>query len=186
VRRRELLKGIVVAGSGFLSNPSEILASSDLWAETPHRDSQVPYLDELAGEWISGSILENLPSVSNFHGSLQSSRNVLGVENFTVPPLAQGSELAALALDGKNLLAQDFRWYPYQLLRRTRIGSLEVITTVRMPFEGSGILFSVETSNLGKEVSTTKLAVNLHAAIRRYPQKWTWETPRLDHAGLVR
>jgi hypothetical protein len=176
VRRRELLKGLVITSTPLLSNPGRILASLDAQAGTP--ESQPPDLDELAGDWISGSVLENLPSVSNFHGSLQTSRNVLGLENFTVPPLAQGSELAALTLDGENVPAQDFRWYPYQLLRRTRVQDLQIVTTVRMPFEESGILFSVEVTNLGREAHTARLAVNLQAAIRHYPLKWTWDTPR--------
>ncbi len=100
------------------------------------------------------------------------------IDNFTVPPLAQGSELAGLSLDGENVQAQEYRWYPYQLLRRTRIKNLQIVTTVRMPFEESGILFSIEASNLGSEARTARLAVNLQAAIRHYPLKWTWDTPR--------
>ena len=176
MRRRELLKGLVITSAPLLSGPGKILASLDARAGTP--ESQTPDLDELAGDWISGGILENLPSVSNFHGSLQTSRNVLGIENFTVPPLAQGSELAGLTLDGEDVPAQDFRWYPYQLLRRTRVQNLQIVTTVRMPFEESGILFSVEVTNLGREARTARLAVNLQAAIRHYPLKWTWDTPR--------
>jgi hypothetical protein len=181
VRRRELLKGIAVAGAGVLSDPDAVFSSLNLRAETLNKDTtepRPPDLDELAGEWIAGSIIEGLPAVSNFHGSVQSSRNIVGIESFTVPPLAQGSELASLTLDGENLLAQDFRWYPYQVLRRTRSADLEIVATVRMPFESSGILFSVEATNLGKRVRTATLAVNLHSAIRHYPEKWTWDTPR--------
>jgi hypothetical protein len=176
VRRRELLKGLALTSTGLLSRPGKVLASLDARAGTP--ESQPPELDELAGDWISGSIIDNLPSISNFHGSLQTSKNVLGLENFTVPPLAQGSELAGLTLDGEEVLAQDFRWYPYQLLRRTRIQNLQIVTTVRMPFEESGILFSVEVLNLGREARTARLAVNLRTAIRHYPLRWTWDTPR--------
>ncbi len=174
MRRRELLKGFAITGSGLLTHPEQVLAV--LNAQAP--ESRPPDLDELAGDWTSGSILDNTPSVSNFHGSLETSRNLLGIESFTVPPLAQGGELAGLALDGANLLAQDFRWYPYQLLRRTRIDDLEVVTTVRMPFEGSGILFTVEATNLATKTRTANIAINLQAAIRHYPQKWTWDTPR--------
>ena len=58
------------------------------------------------------------------------------------------------------------------------IQNLQIVTTVRMPFEESGILFSVEVTNLGREARTARLAINLQAAIRHYPLKWTWDTPR--------
>ena len=80
--------------------------------------------------------------------------------------------------------AQDFRWYPYQLQRRTRVQDLQIVTTVRMPFEESGILFSVEVTNLGREAHAARLAVNLQAAIRHYPLKWTWDTPRPGREDL--
>ena len=176
MRRRELLKGLVIT-SAPLAFRSRKNPGFPGCAGGYTRISRTPDLDELADNWISGSILENRPSVSNFDGSLQTSRNVLGIENFTVPPLAQGSELAGLTLDGEDVPAQDFRWYPYQLLRRTRVQNLQIVTTVRMPFEESGILFSF-CHQPGREASTARLAVNLQAAIRHYPLKWTWDTPR--------
>lgn len=63
-------------------------------------------------------MLEQLPALANFHGSLEAARNILAVQNFTVPPLAQGGEMAMLSLNGLDVPASDFRWYPYQVERR--------------------------------------------------------------------
>jgi hypothetical protein len=139
----------------------------------------------LAGNWISGNVIENRPAISNFHGSFLSTQNVLAIECFTVPPLAQGSELAVLLLDGEKLAAQEFRWYPYQVLRRTHAKSLEVLTTLRMPFEEPGVLFSVEITNPGEEKRAVQITIGLEAMVRQYTQTWEWDTPRPDAKDLT-
>jgi hypothetical protein len=182
LKRREFLKSAAIAGSAILCDADaslgKTIARLDSATTNAPAHRTIPGLDELAGDWIAAGIIDSLPSLTNFYGGLETSRNILGVQNFTIPPLAQGFELAALSLDGNDISAQAYRWYPYQLERKTRSNGVEVVTTVRMPFEGNGILLSVEVTNLSKEPWKARLAIGSYATIREYPETWVWKTPR--------
>jgi len=180
MKRRQFIKSVVAGSAVAASNLSKAASSPNAHLGAPPTPPGLPDLDELAGNWVSGKLVENRPAISNFHGSLLSTQNILAVECFTVPPLAQGSELAVLALDGEQLTAQAFRWYPYQVLRRAHVNGLEVLTSLRMPFEAAGVLFSVELTNPGEQERTVQLAVGLNAMIRQYSKTWEWDTPRPD------
>lgn len=179
--RREFIKKGAMATGGLVFAPPFRGSHCEESSPDPQAASalrEIPDLDELAGDWMPGNLLDQTPALSNFHGSLESSRNVLGVQSFTVPPLAQGGELGALSLNGVTLAATDFRWYPYQLQRRTTLGNVSVVTTLRMPFEQCGFLFAVEVKNTASTACAASLTISRRAAIRQYPGKWTWETPR--------
>jgi hypothetical protein len=133
---------------------------------------EIPDLDELSGDWMPGGGIEQTPALVNFHGSLGASRNVLGVQNFTIPPYAQGGEMAILAMNGGLVSANDFRWYPYQIQRRATLDNVRILTTLRMPFEQSGLLLAVDITNAGSKTYTVTLTISIHAAVRQYPGKW--------------
>ncbi len=185
MKRREFLRSLAAASTVAATNLSGAPSSAEVHSGAPLTPPGLPNLDELAGNWISGAAIENRPAISNFHGSLQSTQNVLAVECFTVPPLAQGSEFAELSLDGEKIAAQQFRWYPYQVLRRAQVKGLEVLTKIRMPFEEAGVLFSIEIANPEEERRTTQLTVGLEAMVRRYTQTWEWDTPRPEKKDLT-
>jgi hypothetical protein len=180
MRRREFIKKAAVTTGGVVlapfpdlhreKFPTDAQRSSDL--------QEIPDLDELAGDWMLGNLIEHTPALSNFHGSLESSRNILGVRNFTIPPFAQGGELGILSLNGATVAAQEFRWYPYQIQRRWALEHVSILTTVRMPFEQRGFLFAVDITNQGPAPCTATLEISLHVGIRHYSGKWLWETPR--------
>src|SRR5215469_1810599 len=117
MRRRDFIKAAAAATGGLLSNssPSGVSAQGFPAVSQAHRVAEeIPDLDDLSGDWMAADLIEQTPALANFHGSLDSSRNVLGVENFTVPPFAQGGELADLLLNGAFIPAEEFRWHPYQ------------------------------------------------------------------------
>ena len=181
MRRREFIKKAAAATGGVVFAPScpNSYSEPSRGENLPARDPQnVPDLDELAGDWMAGDLLEHTPALSNFHGSLESSRNILGVQNFTIPPFAQGGELGILSLNGMALAAHEFRWYAYQVQRRANVAGVSILTTLRMPFEQCGLLFAIDITNQSATPYTATLAISLRAAIRRYPGKWQWETPR--------
>ena len=181
MKRREFIKSVAAAGSSLLCASDAALAGTiSRLNRAPGNAaaSAIPNLDELSGVWITAGAIDSLPSLTNFHGGLETSHNVLGVQNFTMAPLAQASELAALSLDGAALGAQSYRWFPYQVLRKAQSNGFEIATTVRMPFEGPGILFSIDVTNQGKEPRTAKLGVGFHCVLRAFPETWVWKTPR--------
>ena len=180
MRRREFIKKAAVATGGVVLAPFPDLHHGKLPMDArPSLDLQeIPDLDELAADWMAGNLIEHTPSLSNFHGSLESSRNILGVQNFTIPPFAQGGELGTLSLNGATVAAQEFRWYPYQIQRRLTLEHVSIFTTLRMPFERRGFLFALDITTLGPAPYAATLAISLYAGIRHYPGKWVWETPR--------
>lgn len=180
MRRREFIKRTAIAAGAVISS-HELKSFGSQLLQNPENASglrAIPDLDELSGGWMAGNKLEQTPALANFHGSLEASRNVLGVENFTVPPRSQGGEFATLWLNGAAILAGEFRWHPYQLQRRAVHEGLRILTTLRMPFEESGILFDVEIVNTAAKPCKLSLAIHLNAAIRHYGGTWEWETPR--------
>ena len=181
MRRREFMKRAAAATGGFVFAPSlPVLHGETLPSESQIEEDlrAIPSLDELAGEWLPDNLIEHTPALSNFHGSLESSRNVLGVQNLTIPPFAQGGELGILSLNGAPVAAQEFRWYVHQVQRRSTLQHIGVLSTVRMPFEQSGFLFEVEIANSGSTPYAATLTIGVRAAVRQYPGKWEWNTPR--------
>jgi hypothetical protein len=180
MKRREFIRTAIATGAVISSHElkgfgAEILLQNPENLSASHA---IPSLDELAGSWIAANMIELTPALANFHASLEASRNVLGVENFTVPPLSQGGEFAALFLDGDYIPAREFRWFPYQLQRRATQQGMKILTTLRMPFEQAGGLFSIEIENTSAKPVSSSLAINLQASIRRYDVTWEWETLR--------
>jgi len=184
MKRREFIKKAAAATSAVIFSPKFPDPRREPVARPASELREIPDLDELAGEWVESNLIAHTPALSNFHGSLESSRNILGVQNFTIPPFAQGGELAILSLDGMPFAAQQFRWYPYQIQRRSTLGDLSVLTTVRMPFEQCGFLFALDITNQGPTTHAATLAISLGAAIRRYPGKWQWRTSRPSEGDL--
>ncbi len=182
MERRDFLKSMTAISGVFLCDLDEGMASSRLNRSRVRKERglplETPGLDEFSGDWVKASVLEQIPALSNFHGSVEATRNILGFQNFTLWPFAQGFQSAVLSLDGAEVDAQDFRWYPYQVLRRARTDRFEIVTTVRMPFESSGVFFTVVIGNVGKKPLTSSINISLDTVIRNYTKKWEWDTPR--------
>jgi hypothetical protein len=185
MKRRDFVKDVALAGAGLLCVPAwkEINAGENRQFSPDAAQAAVPSLDDLAGDWISGEAFEQTPAICNCRGGIQAGRNVLSINSFVSFPLAQGGELAQLSVDGAEITAQEYRWYAYQMLRRAKSHDLQIMTTVRMPFEASGVLFRVDVTNLSKQVRTANLAVALGSAIREYSGTWHWDPPRPDKSS---
>lgn len=174
------MRDVALGSAGFLCTPVwKAIAAEALPQETPNSGhDEIPSLDELAGDWFSGKVFEQTPSICNFHGGIQAARNILAINSLVNFPLAQGGDLGELSLDGEETQADEYRWYAYQMLRRSHIHELDIVTTVRMPFEAAGVLFRVEFTNRGEQRRSLNVSVGLDAAIRAYPETWHWEPPR--------
>ncbi|MGW5242200.1 LamG-like jellyroll fold domain-containing protein [Monashia sp. NPDC004114] len=187
--RRTMLRALSVAASGLAASSllrPDMAAAAAATTTAPGNAAAppatparaVPSLDSLAGEWISTGTLMNLPSVNNFHGSLHVSSNLLGASELSFPPLSMGGDCATLSVDGVNVQAHESRWYPYQARRRSRVGSLELQSTVRMAFEQQLVLLELDVRNSAAAPVAVDLAVDLGGYLRSYPGAWEWTIPR--------
>jgi len=153
------------------------------------RGSPIPRIDEMGTDWLDVSQLVHMPSLHNFHEMGACSANLLGVNYNPGGQLYGGSgprwyryrtlPLVRLCIDGKTLESATCRWFPHQAVRRKKIGGLTVETTVRMVFEGPGILYRVQVTNGSSKQRTVDLAIEVPGA------KAETKTPRGD-AGLYR
>ncbi|MCW3840688.1 LamG domain-containing protein [Micromonospora yasonensis] len=127
---------------------------------------------------MSTATLLNLPSVNNFSGSLHAATNLLSFTELSFPPLSLGGECARLALNGVNVQAHESRWYPYQVVRRTTVGTIELRATVRMGFEQQLVLLELELTNAGAGPADARVDLDLGGYLRSYPGTWEWTIPR--------
>lgn len=178
------MQDIVMAGAGCFCVPLWKSLQAESVSAKHFDPSHVPSLDELAGDWCSAQAFEQTPSICNFHGGIQAGRNILAVNSFVNFPLTQGGELGQLSLDGQEVSTEEFRWYAYQILRRATAEDLQILTTVRMPFESGGILFRVAVTNRGPKARVANLSIALRAVIREYRRTWHWDPPRPEGKDL--
>ncbi|MPZ84303.1 MAG: hypothetical protein GEV28_29465 [Actinophytocola sp.] len=175
--RRALLFGTMsVAAAGLAAR--SVLSPAVAAAQSASPGRGVPALDDLAGEWMPTGTLLNLPSVNNFIGSLHAGSNLLSVTELTFPPLSLGGDCARLTLDGTNVQAHESRWYPYQVLRRATVGTIELRTTLRMGFEQQLVLLELEVTNAGDAATHARVGIELGGYLRAYPGPWDWNVPR--------
>ena len=109
MKRREFMKDTALAGAGFLCTPvwKTAVATRDAVPEDSGRVG-IPSLDDLAGDWFSGKVFEQTPSICNFHGGIQAAHNVLAINSFVNFPLAQGGEVGKLSIDGTEINAMEY------------------------------------------------------------------------------
>ena len=124
-----------------------------------------------------------MPSVEGFHGGIQTTKNILSFAQGTFPPLSQGGEGALLTVDGENATAKWAKWYPYQVVRNSMIGQLNITSTVRMGFEQNLIMLQLVMDNLGNRTAQSLFALDFGQSWRLEPGTWMWQTPRPTDAG---
>ncbi len=146
-------------------------------------ESGIPSADELAGQWFSFGDLHTLPTVNSFMGGCQVGSDLLSIEALTFPPFCQGGNSGALSVDGNVLLAAEFRWFPYQVMRKAHTwdGNVELISQVRMSHGQRVIMFRTEITNHGEQGRTVQLQADISGTIRYIPDGWTWSIPRPEN-----
>ena len=160
-----VVSGVPCAGGKTSAKPS---------ANRTPRDPAVPTIDEMGTDWLDVSRLVHMPSLHNFHEMGACSANLLGVNYNPGGQLYGGSgprwyryrtlPLVKLMIDGKGRESTSCRWQPHQAVRRTKIDGLTVETTVRMVFEGPGILYRIKLTNAPPKQRTVDLAIEVPGA----------------------
>ena len=153
------------------------MASTMSDPRSARRESGVPSLDELAGEWFPMSSLGSYPALNNFLGSLQVTDDMLGVQNLTFPPFSQVQDSGTIRVNGRPLRATDSRWYAYQVLRRNRSAEMEVQSSVRMVYENRGVLFRLKLENIQSAAPNVEVTAELTGLVGKYESGWDWHLP---------
>jgi hypothetical protein len=144
--------------------------------------TNIPGLDELAGNWQIASHLLSLPALNNSLGSGKAMRDALAIGDLSFPPITLTSNTGSLLIDGESPRLDQARWFAYQVLRQSSISNLNIQTAVRMPYTERGLLFHVVVTNNGTVPQTFQLQIELSAATSRHPH-WAWSVPRDNKAA---
>jgi hypothetical protein len=132
----------------------------------------VPTLDDLGTNWLVVDEMAHMPSLHNFHDMAACAPDLIGVnynpdgQLFDWPTGPRwfryiSLPLLRLRVNGHELQTTEFRWYPYQAVRRAEHDGLKIQTTVRMAFEGPGLLYKIHITN----TSSTAKQVDVELAI---------------------
>ena len=190
--RRTFLALIGTASLAAVENspPSRAAAADSTSAfqvlHTP--TSPIPTADELAGRWQSFGDLHTLPTINSFSGGCQVGADMLSIEALTFPAFCQGGSSGALHVDGTVLLAAEFQWFPYQVLRKAHTfdGHIELLSAVRMDHEQRVVMFRLNITNHGSRNRVTTLEVPLTGMVRWVTDGWSWFIPRPQNPSEFR
>jgi hypothetical protein len=161
-----LVIGLAEAAVAIGSPPS---ATSDA------QGSAIPTIDEMASDWLNVADIAHMPSLHNFHEMAACAPDLLGVNynpggqlfdwptgprwfRYITLPLLQ------LKVNGTVPMSTACRWFPYQAVRRSTIDGFEVETTVRLVFEGPGILYQLQVTNKSGEAKPVELTIDIPGA----------------------
>ena len=133
-------------------------------------DAAIPAIEEMASDWLDVSQITHMPSLHNFHEMAACAPDLLTVNYlpgrrlFVYPVTTRWYEyytlpVVKLRINGQAYESTTCRWYPYQAVRRRTIGDLKIETTVRMVFEGPGILYRVHVKNTSSKSQSIDLAI---------------------------
>lgn len=126
-------------------------------ATLPTVNASPPPLDSLASPLLPRYVGRDAPQISNFVGSLGCDHSdILAVNSFTVPPWVQGASFGQVTVNGVSPNVTAHQWAPYEARRTATLPntSANITSTVRMPFEGSGVLLQLQLHLLPSLVPT--------------------------------
>ncbi len=175
INRRRFMISAMASGVLVARSAGSAMASH-FAAEHAALPSGIPDADDLAAEWCTAAELKSLPSVHNTLGAAATDADILSVSALAFPPLSFGGTSAELLLNGKTVAAQQYRWYPYQILRRGVVEGVEVQTAVALLADQPGVLFRIRIHNPGS-ARNLHLTLNFQGMIRQYAAGWAWPHP---------
>jgi len=148
----------VLAATLCLTSAVAAQTASQHAAAVKFSERPVSSIDEMASKWLNVAQLAHMPSLHNFHDMAACSPDLIGVnynpdgQLFDWPTGPRWFRyltlpLVKLKINGSEYDTTTCRWYPYQAVRRATVDGLDTETSVRMVFEGSGLLYQVVATN---------------------------------------
>ena len=154
--------------------------------------SEIPTIDDMAGDWIPMQNVANPPAVHNFHDMLLIGSDLTsfycypddwlwnGAPRYGYPPVH-------LTISGKQYQATECRWYPYSALRRNRdCDGLAVQTDTRMINEKRAVLVRVNIQNLGAVHIKSEIELSVAGALQSDRLTVLNATQRQGYATAIR
>jgi len=134
--------------------------------------TEIPSLDELGTQWLAVDEMAHMPSLHNFHDMAACAPDLVGInynpdgQLFDWPTGPRWFRyitlpLVKISIDGQQGDTAEFRWFPYQAVRRNQVDGLEIVTTARMTFEGPGLFYQVKLRNIAQESKQVEVTLDI-------------------------
>ncbi len=150
-------------------------------------NSEVPSLDELAGDWNASSELCSFPAINSSRGAAKANNtNILAVDNIGFPPIFVSGTACVLKINGIPVRAEKTKWYPYQVLRRATVSNtLEIETAVQLAESENAVLFRVTLRNPSKQSQGFSMRVDLGSLPVSVKEKMWWNPRPASTKGFL-
>lgn len=146
-------------------------------------DPALPTLDDLASAPLRHRFEDmfNPPGLTNFLGAAQVDHDLVAIRSVSYPPLGVGDTITGtLFVDGRMLrsLAPEItvQWRPDRVLRRTRVGDLELETTTVCPPGETAVAVEIRVRNCGPS-RQVELGLALASTVTMMREPWRWSSP---------
>lgn len=137
----------------------------------------IPALDEVSGIWVAADTVAMEPSLRNFRGTALVNRDFTSLSWFVSAPFTGGYHTGVMKINGKVPMAEMFRWFPYQTLRKGTADELEILSATRMIPDDNGFMWRIEITNQSDSSRTIDLDLDMIGFISRYEGDWQWWYP---------
>lgn len=150
---------------GFLIDDIVVTASEEKY------NSGIPPLDDLAGQSIDTKTLASYPAISNFYGSVRSSKRLGAFETQFLYGNKLASPAGTLSVKDSVIFSQKSKWYPYQVVNKAVVKGVELTTTLRLVFENKGVMMQIELENKTDKPAELPISMELVSGKLQNPSK---------------
>jgi hypothetical protein len=111
----------------------------------------------------------------------------MGLNSSSVSEDKKEDGACELLLNGKPFAATSSRWLPYEVQRKGTTDSIEMRSSIRLPFEQKGVLIRLVIYNRSSKARTFDVSMNCFGRVRYYPgDQWqTWDNTRPEDSNFV-
>lgn len=145
--------------------------------ETKDIYSNIPSLEELSGIWVSSDTAAMEPSIRNFRGVALLNRDMTSLSWFVSAPYSGGYHTGTMQINGKTPMVEEFRWQPYQALRKGTLDRLSIKSSTRMLFNKDAIMWQVDITNNDDKTQNVIIKQDFIGFISKYGGDWQWWYP---------
>src|SRR5687768_9948584 len=139
----------------------------------------IPTLSDLAGDDLTHRFEDtfNPPGLTNFLGTAQVDHDLVAVRSVNFPPLTSGDTITGqLFLDGRLFRSLGapvtVTWRPDRVIRRARVGELELETTTVCPPDATAVVVGLRVTNRGGDRRSLRIGLSLTSAVTRPESAW--------------
>ncbi|MBJ6367473.1 hypothetical protein [Snuella sedimenti] len=127
-----------------------LLDDVKLTLEPEKQYTGIPLLDSLAGQWVETKTLTGYPALSNFLGSVKSSKCLGAFRTDFLYGEGLVHPAGTFKVRDSVVFSQQSKWFPYQIINRSNHQGVEYTSTMRLIVGKSAVLMDVSLKNKGE------------------------------------